>query len=580
MRIGSQRNFLPSPRVAESAIPGHFRRAEDGSLVVFALMLAVLMLMMGGIAVDIMRYETRRTSLQNALDRSTLAAAAWTQDLDPESVVDDYFLKAGLADYLTSVTVTQGLNFSSVTAEAEADAEPMFLNMLGIDKFEAPGIATAEQRINNVEVMLVLDVSYSMNSNNRLANLKVAAKKFVSDVLTNDVEHRISIGIVPFNGQVNLTPTLAARFNTVYPSGVTDINCIDLLDPVYDDSFMDETFQMSMTTGADPRSTTNTANAYTAYNNSSYATPSNISRSCPAVAGNVVRLPQQNIATLQSNINGLQSAGYTSIDAGIKWGLSLLDPHAQDLFADMITAGQMPSSAVGRPFEYDDREAMKVIVLMTDGENTADVRVVDSYKFGNSPIWRGTDNNYSIFHNSKVVSTDATTICNSRPYFVPHLGVWQSRPWNGTAPVNTACYDAAAVTPSTAVQTWPQVWASLRTSYVAWQFYARPLGGLGNTSTEIAARTTTYNVMMDTFLSSSIPSEMDANLQDICGLAKDNDVTIYGIAFEAPSVGQTAIRNCSTNPVEGSHYFTASGSGISTVFNAIASNISQLRLTQ
>ncbi len=132
--------------------------------------------------------------LQNTLDRSTLAAAALDQTLDPRSVVDDYFLKAGLSDFLTSVTVTQGLNFREVKATALADTEPLFLHMMGIDKFEAPGQSTAEQRVNNVEVMLVLDVSGSMNSNSKLTNLKTAAKQFVATVLGNDAEHKISIG--------------------------------------------------------------------------------------------------------------------------------------------------------------------------------------------------------------------------------------------------------------------------------------------------------------------------------------------------------------------------------------------------
>jgi hypothetical protein len=39
-----------------------------------------------------------RTSLQNTLDRATLAAASLSQQLDAEDVVTDYFDKAGLAD--------------------------------------------------------------------------------------------------------------------------------------------------------------------------------------------------------------------------------------------------------------------------------------------------------------------------------------------------------------------------------------------------------------------------------------------------------------------------------------------------
>ena len=73
---------------------------------------------------------------------------------------------------------------------------------------------------------------------------------------------------------------------------------------------------------------------------------------------------------------------------------------------------------------------------------------------------------------------------------------------------------------------------------------------------------------------------MDTQLQQVCTLAKANGVVVYGIAFEAPANGQTQIRNCSTDGTTGSHYFNATGLQISTAFSAIASNISQLRLTQ
>jgi hypothetical protein len=70
---------------------------------------------------------------------------------------------------------------------------------------------------------------------------------------------------------------------------------------------------------------------------------------------------------------------------------------------------------------------------------------------------------------------------------------------------------------------------------------------------------------------------MDGQLQAACTAAKDDNVIIYGIAFEAPTNGQAQIRACSTSAA---HYFVANGSEISTAFTAIANNISQLRLTQ
>ena len=43
---------------------------------------------------------------------------------------------------------------------------------------KAPGASTAEQRVNNVEIVLVLDVSGSM-SGTKITNLKSAAAEFV-----------------------------------------------------------------------------------------------------------------------------------------------------------------------------------------------------------------------------------------------------------------------------------------------------------------------------------------------------------------------------------------------------------------
>lgn len=556
-----------------------FRHDEAGTLVIFALMLSVLMLMMGGVAVDVMRYESRRTSLQNTLDRSTLAAAALSQDINPRAVVDDYFLKAGLMDYLTSVTVTEGLNYRNVTATAAADSQPMFLGMMGIDKFDAAGVSEAEQRVTNVEVMMVLDVSGSMNSNSRLVNLKVAAKDFVATVLNNDPEHRISIGMVPFNGQINLGTTLLAQFNGIYPSGTTNVNCVDLPTSAYNTITISQ-YAWATSVAPIPLSLTADADTYSGYSTQS---PNALNKWCPPQPTNIIRLPSQNVATMQGNIDGLYAIGATSINAGLKWGLGLLDPASRPIYTSLIAGGAIDSNLAGRPFDYEDKEAMKVIVLMTDGDHFPEERVNDAYKWGFAPIYKGTtDSNYSIFHVSKV---NASNICGSRPYYVPHLNQWHFRPWNGTAPVGTECYVATtkdavtgAITPvatGATQQSWPQVWKAKNLQYVACSWYLSPLGQ-GSCSTTNANWVTQMNLMKTKTLS----TEMDTQLQTICTAAKAQNVIIYGIAFEASTMGQTQIRGCSTDGENGSHYFNAQGLQISTAFNAIANNISQLRLTQ
>ncbi len=549
-----------------------FARQESGSLTIFSLSLFMAMIMIGGLAVDVMRYETIRTNLQNTLDRSTLAAASLTQELDATSVVNDYFTKAGLIEYLKSVQVNEGLNYREVAADATAGTDPIFLQLMGISAMDAAGHSKAEQRVTNVEIMLVLDISGSMASNSKLTNLKAAANEFVNTVLSSDAEGRISIGLVPFNGQVNLGSTLSAKYTLTDPPGVANEYCVDLDTSTYNSLALSRTTAMSMTANADSYSTTNQTTSYVSPTDSNYGVANGANLWCPPSTTNIVRLPSKSISGLQSAINGLTAIGATSINAGMRWGTAMLDPSARTMFSQFITSGAMPSEFQGRPFDYVDDDAMKVIILMTDGEHFAEERIKPSYKSGSASIYRATnDNNYSIFHPSKVVSTTSTTICNSRPYWVPHLGAWHSRPWNGTAPSGSTCYVPGATFSGYTSLTWPQVWANMRVSYVAWQFYARALGTTSST------RTTVYNSTMDAMRSQTPTSTMDTQLQTICTSIKNQGVTVYGIAFEAPTNGQTQIAGCASSAA---HYFNASGLQIKTAFRAIASNISQLRLTQ
>lgn len=529
-----------------------FAQRDAGNISVFAMTLFMLMVMMGGLAVDLMRYETKRTALQNTLDRATLASASLNQRISGEKVVRDYFDKAQLTQYLTSVVVTEGLNFRNVMATASADTEPMFMHLMGTDTMNAKGRSMAEQRITNVEIMLVLDVSGSMNSNSKLTNLKLAANEFVSTVLASDTEQRISIGIVPFNGQVNLPVALRDKFNFTKNPGATNVNCFDLDPSVYSGSNMSRATAMSMTANADTYSGTSGTYSWIDISDPNVG-PYALNMWCPARAENVIEMPLQNIGALQTKITSMTAVGATSINAGLKWGVALMDPAARTIYNEYQTANLMPSTFAGRPFAYTDPEAIKIIVLMTDGEHFAEERVAENFKSGPSTIRRSdSDGYFSIFHASAPLPNQ---------FWVPHLGTWQAQAWTNATNTGTST-----------VQTWPQIWASMRVSFVAWQFYGRAFGNSDWNATVAA-----YNTALDSMRVRTPTTTMDTQLQSICTKAKDNSVIIYGIAFEAPANGQTQIRSCATS---NAHYYNASGLQIRTAFRSIASNISQLRLTQ
>lgn len=539
---------IPSSRMGLLTVAlRRFRRDEDGGMIVFALVLFTLMLWMGGMAVDLMRYETARTELQNSLDRCTLMATSLKQSLDAEAVVTDCMEKMNLGESIQGIQVVQGMNSRNVVSDGLVDTHPHFLPMMGIPKLDALGHSAALQSITNVEIVLVLDVSGSM-SGTKIANLKTAAKEFVATMLDSDPEKRVAISIVPYNAQVNLGPVLRAKYNAVHQHGVTDVNCLEVPASAYSSLALSRNLAIPMMAYADISNSTDTSNTYIAPTNSSNAKPNYGSAFCKPTTVNIVRLPSQNKAALQSQIDALQAGGNTSIMLGMKWGTALLDPSARPMFAELIDAGAMSTTLKGRPFDYTDKESMKVMVVMTDGEHVAHDRITDDYKTGASPIYKSTgDGRYSIRH-----TTGRPASAGTNQYWVPHTGKWQATAYNSGKGV--------------VQQDWKDIWANLRLTYVAWQFYGRAMGS--------AANTTALKAMSATFADKTT---MDKQLQQSCALAKDEDVIIYGIAFEAPANGQKQILNCASSEA---HYFDAQGLGIQTAFRTIASNLTQLKLTQ
>lgn len=529
-----------------------FRKAEDGTLVIFALVLFVLMAMMGGVAVDVMKYEATRTQLSQTLDRCTLMAASLDQRLDPQGVVEDCVAKAGLGKQLQSVVVLEGANSRDVQAVAKADTKPFFMHMLGIDRFDAAAGSRAEQKITDVEIALVLDVSGSMGGT-KISNLRTAASKFVATMLDNDPNRRISIAIVPYNAQVNLGPTLLSKFNVTAPHNalnrpfdVANHNCLELPPSVFGAAGISRTVALPQMAQSDHAYGTDTGNYYTAPTNTSYAVPNFGANFCRTEANNVVRMPSQDKAQLQGWINGLTANGNTSIALGMKWGTALLDPSARSIYDEYIAAGQMSANLSGRPFDTGSRDSMKVIVLMTDGEHVAHDRINDDFKAGPSPIWRSSgDGRYSIYHAGQP---------GSAKYYVPHLNTWRTTAWTSNA------------TPAVQ-QDWRSVWTNLKLSYVAWQFYGRPYG--------YSAYTNAINTMRSTYAS---VAELNSRLQATCAQAKADGVIVYGIAFEAPLNGQTQISRCATSVEQ--HYFDVADREIETAFDTIASNLTMLKLTQ
>lgn len=344
-----------------------FCREEDGVMLVFSIMLLMMILLIGGIGVDLMRHEMVRTRLQATLDRAVLAAADLDQPLDPQAVVEDYFDKSKMGDYLASVTVTEGLNFRNVAATAEADMKTTLIHMAGIKTLTAPAAGAAEERISNVEATLVLDISGSMADNTKMANMQTAARRFIDAVMRGDNNDEVSMTIVPYSEHVNIGPDL---FDLIDTHHLHDFSyCVEIPDGHFEQEWLNQGHQFWQAQHYQWN--------YDGYNNSRTDTV------CPRYDYETVTAFSRNATALKQQIDQFRPRAGTSIFLGMKWAVALLDPSANNLVQGLIAKGKVDATFSNRPEAYTDPDTLKTIILMTDGQNSSSSRINPS-KYKNS----------------------------------------------------------------------------------------------------------------------------------------------------------------------------------------------------
>ena len=397
-----------------------FAREESGNLTVFSVFMFVGIVAIGGIGIDLMMNEQHRTKMQNALDSAVLAAADLRNTQTPADVVSDYMAAHDVAGTVVQLDIDKNAASSVVTAAAQDTIDPLFLNVLGIDGLESNAFSQAQNSAGNVEISMVLDISGSMGwyhmGERKIDALRRAASDFVDTVLDPERQGQTSINLVSYNSYTYIGPDLAdALMDNPY-------NCYRLRDQ--DFSTLGVSFEE-----VHPRSGQRWERR---------------TRNCNWSYSRNITVHNSDATWLKREIGELEAGGWTAIEVGMKWGLALLDPSSNGLVQDLAARGRVSAANAARPAPYTDTMTSKVVVLMTDGENT-------------------------------------------------------------------------------------------------------------------------------------VHYDQDAQLAQVCGLARSEGVVIYTVAFDAPDRGVTAMRSCASSDA---HFFDVRSTDISTAFSAIAASISTLRLTQ
>jgi Flp pilus assembly protein TadG len=207
------------------------RQTHAAIMVVFALMAPVIV-GAAGMGLDFSQAYLVQQRLSQAVDAAALAGAASSSDATViEQKVKQFFdanyppEKLG-ATFDPVVTV----NGDEVNVSGSARYNTFFLGVIGIDNIDVEADTTVQREVQGLEVVLVLDNTGSMASNNNIGTLREASENFVNILFdsTNNPSS-IRVGMVPYSSSVRIGRYGLGQYldGSVYGDGYEFVNLPD-----------------------------------------------------------------------------------------------------------------------------------------------------------------------------------------------------------------------------------------------------------------------------------------------------------------------------------------------------------------
>ncbi|MDA7426092.1 TadE/TadG family type IV pilus assembly protein [Thalassococcus lentus] len=528
---------------------GRFWSDQSGTMSYVAVAGAMVMMVFGGIGVDMIHAELKRTKIQNTLDRAVLAAAAVENEMDAETTVQEYFNAMNLADALGSVDADVSARNKRVSADAAVTMPSQFMQLIGVDTLQATGDAVAEQGITEVEISLILDTSGSMGGT-KIEQLKTASKNFVDTVLAGDgVTSPVSVSLVPYHATVSLGDDLPNYFNL---QNLHDFShCAVFDDSEFSTTAITPTQELEQLGQFDPISSSQTAGE------AEYSW-------CNRGNDGAIMAVSSDADALKARIDTFEAWGNTAIDVGVKWGAALLDPAARPAISAMAYDGLVSQDNAARPANFNDQATLKYLVVMTDGQNTWQYDLKPEKKeAAGSGIWLADMGTGSVWDDKYSVQlTDPNT---GAPVY------YWTRYWYNASQRYQPTVDMIDHPSNPARElTWNEIYDRFGTNGLVNLLYWQPRNDGYISSADYADIQYPYEVIVT-------PPQADSRLSQVCTDAKNKGIVVYAVGVQAPEAGKVALQDCASSP---SHYYDIDGSELDDTFGAIARSFQTLRLIQ
>lgn len=392
--------IIKTLRAAHVIFCAYVRNTSAAIAIMFAVM-APVVIGTAGMAIDYSQAYMVQQRLAQAIDAAALAATASSSDTDViqekvKKFFDINYPPEKLGATIDPIVTVDG-NLVKVTGKAVYAT--LFVRVIGVDEINVAAETVVQREVKGLEVVLVLDNTGSMGTNNNIGKLRTAACEFVEILYgTYDSENEddcldrygsfveaqnefVKVGIVPYATSVNVGPyglgydDSGAAYESSFlenPVGLTFSNDADTNICILEEDDGSDVIDM-----AGPwymyrwcrNKETDDAECYY-YNNYICSGGYNASGSCKGwqyqygartvayspnyICPDASVLPlSEDMEVLKNRISEMNARGNTYGNIGMVWGLRMLSPEAP------FTEG----------VDWDNTAWRKVIVMMTDGNN-------------------------------------------------------------------------------------------------------------------------------------------------------------------------------------------------------------------
>lgn len=183
-----------------------FRSDKSGTIALVFALAAVPAIAMVGAAIDYGRALNAKTKVQLALDASALFAASsqFKTNAEREQAARDAF-DANMADsgYAGQTSIDVSIKNGRIVASADLDVSTTLGGLLGQHSIGVSGLSEVPlPGGGKAEVVLVLDYSDSMLTNDKYVTMRLAAEELIRIVSSDFTNKDVKIALAPFAAMV------------------------------------------------------------------------------------------------------------------------------------------------------------------------------------------------------------------------------------------------------------------------------------------------------------------------------------------------------------------------------------------